>query len=124
MARQPAGTARDSAEVAELRCVSVTAARRAHRGPAGSASRDRSRPPRARRPGRTRSSSPLRQGRKAHEDGVDVAAGLQPEQSASVIKQVELDIAAAEDRETVQLLLAEGRVHPLADDLRKDVEEG
>ena len=36
-----------------------------------------------------------RQGRYAHQDGLDVAAGLQSEQRAAVVEQVELDIAAA-----------------------------
>src|SRR5437762_11493188 len=69
------------------------------------------------------SSFPAGERRKAHQDRVDVAAGLEAEQGAAVVEQVELDIAAAEFEQPLDLPVGEGRVHPFADDLGEDVEE-
>ena len=55
---------------------------------------------------RTRNSFPLRQRRQAHQDGVDVAAGLEPEKGAAVVEQVELDVAAAELEQALHVLVA------------------
>src|SRR5690606_23751408 len=69
------------------------------------------------------SSTPLHLGGQAHQDGVDVAAGLEAEQGAAVVDEVELGIAAAPFE---LLLLVLGRpfhAHPLAHDLREHVEE-
>src|ERR1043165_3500159 len=38
------------------------------------------------------SSAPGRQRRKAHQDGVDIASGPEPEQGAAVVDQVELGV--------------------------------
>src|SRR5664279_2305598 len=45
---------------------------------------------------------PLHFGRHRRQDRIDIAAGLQPEDGAAVVEQVEFDVAAAAD----QLLLA------------------
>src|SRR5690242_16426636 len=68
-------------------------------------------------------SLPPRQRRQAHEDRVDVAAGLEAEERAAIVEKVELDVAAAEFEEALHVLLGEGRVHAPADELRDDVEE-
>src|ERR1700690_3442039 len=47
-------------------------------------------------------SRPLPFGRPRRQDRIDIAAGLQPEDGAAVVEQVEFDVAAAAD----QLLLA------------------
>ena len=49
------------------------------------------------------------------QDGVDVAAGLQAEDGAAVVEQVELDVAAAAD----QLLLALGLASRASSMLRR-----
>src|SRR6266481_5683862 len=47
--------------------------------------------------GSGRLSRPRRFGRQRHQDRLDVAAGLQTEHRPAVVKQVELDVAAAAD---------------------------
>src|SRR5882672_4821035 len=74
-----------------------------------------------------RPSTPLRPHhlrRQAHEDGVDVAAGLQAEEGAAVVEQVELDVAAAPDQLAAALLRRPRRIHVAANDARIDIEEG
>src|SRR5215210_7185031 len=69
------------------------------------------------------SSFPNGQRRQAHQDRVDVAAGLQAEQSAAVVEQVELDVAAAELEQPLHFFGGKWRRHALPDDLGEDVEE-
>src|SRR5258705_13572019 len=66
---------------------------------------------------------PFRQRRKAHQDRVDVAAGLEAEQSPAVVEQVELDVAAAKFEQPVHVGVVERRIHPLAHQSGEDVEE-
>src|SRR5205807_4566788 len=54
----------------------------------------------------------------------DVAAGLQPEQGAAVIEQVELDVAAAAHQLLLALRLRPARCPIAADELRVDAQEG
>ena len=62
--------------------------------------------------------------RQAHQDGVDVAAGLEAEQGAAVVEQVELDVAAAEFEQLAACRRRSNGVSIRApDDLREDVEE-
>src|SRR5690606_30271336 len=68
-------------------------------------------------------SAPLHLGRQAHQDGVDVAAGLEPEQGASVIDEVEFDIAATPFELLLLLRRRPIHSHPLADDPGEHVEE-
>src|SRR5437870_1340309 len=68
-------------------------------------------------------SGPLRQRGQAHQDGVDIAAGLEAEQGAAVVEQVELDVAAAKFEQAIHVGVGEGRIAPRADDPRKDIEE-
>src|SRR5690606_10355694 len=55
---------------------------------------------------------------------LDIAAGHEPEPGAAVVKQVELDIAAALDQLAPALLVGPRRRHAPANDAREDVEEG
>src|SRR3546814_6045346 len=56
-------------------------------------------------------------------DRLDVAAGLQAEQRAAVMQQVELDVAAAPNQLVASLLLGPAIVHVPLDEARVDVEE-
>src|SRR3990172_10536147 len=62
--------------------------------------------------------------RHRHQDGLDVAAGLEAEGRAAVVEQVELDIAAAPDELVAALLVGPGSVHVAAHQPGIDVEEG
>ena len=55
---------------------------------------------------------------------VDVAAGLQPENRAAVVEQVELDVAAAADELLLAVGLGPRRREIAAHELGIDVEEG
>src|SRR3569833_1355168 len=61
-------------------------------------------------------SPPPRQRRQGHQDRLDIAAGLQPEDRAAVIEQVELDIAAAPFQLVGAVLLGPRLVHMLPHD--------
>src|SRR3546814_6609986 len=52
--------------------------------------------------------------RQAHEDRLDVAAGLQAEPGAAVVEQVELGVAAAAEELVAALLLGPGLRHVAA----------
>src|SRR3546814_12833887 len=56
-------------------------------------------------------------------DRLDVAAGLQAEQRAAVMQQVELDVAAAPNQLVASLRLGPAIVHVPLDEARVDVEE-
>src|SRR5690606_14205453 len=78
----------------------------------------------AARPGRARGRSwPGRQRRQAHQDGIDIAAGLEPEQRAAVVDQVELGIAPAPFELAAPVGLVERRRHPPSHQPGEDVEE-
>src|SRR3546814_8767986 len=62
-------------------------------------------------------------GGQAHQDRLDVAAGLQAEQRAAVMQQVELDVAAAPNQLVASLRLGPAIVHVPLDEARVDVEE-
>src|SRR5688572_23230425 len=66
---------------------------------------------------------PLHCGRQAGEDGIDVAAGLQPEDRAAVVEQVELGIAAAAHKLLLAVDVGPGVVEVLADELVVDRKE-
>src|SRR3546814_8297560 len=66
-----------------------------------------------------RASAPFRERRQAHQDRVDIAAGLEPEQRAAIIDQVEFGIAAAPDELCLALFLGKGRRHPPPHEDRK-----
>src|SRR3546814_3362915 len=68
-------------------------------------------------------SGPFGERRQAHQDRVDIAAGLEPEQSPAVVDEVEFGIAPAPDQLRLALGLGEGQAHAAAHDLREDVEE-
>src|SRR5690606_11319638 len=59
----------------------------------------------------------------AHQDGFGAAAGLQAEQGAAIVDQVELDVAAAAVELEVALALAVGGVAAPFDDRQVRVEE-
>src|SRR5688572_4371807 len=61
--------------------------------------------------------------RQRHQDGVGVAAGLEAEDSAAVVEQVELDIAAAADQLAAALLVGPVAAHVAAHDLGIDRQE-
>src|ERR1700730_10741516 len=61
--------------------------------------------------------------RQGHQYGVDVAAGLEAEGGAAVVKQVELDIAAAADELVAALLRGPGLFHVAAHERGIDGEE-
>src|SRR5690606_7855116 len=67
---------------------------------------------------------PFHRGRHGRQDGIDIAARLEPESGAAVIEKVELDVATA----TYELLLAfglgPGLLEIAAHQLRVDIEEG
>src|SRR6266481_6303495 len=69
-------------------------------------------------------SRPLHFGRHRRQDRLDIAAGLEPKDSAAVVQQVELDVTSAPD----QLLFAVGFVPPrieiAPDQLGIDFQEG
>src|SRR5580704_8771050 len=67
---------------------------------------------------------PCRFGGERHEDRLDIAAGLEAEQRAAVVEQVELDIAAAPDELVAALLLGPRLQHVTADQSRVDPEKG
>ena len=62
--------------------------------------------------------------RQAHQDGVDIPAGLQAKDRAAVMQQVEFDIAPAPHQLMGPLGLGPGLMHAVADDPRIGVEEG
>ena len=68
--------------------------------------------------GEERVSFPFRQRRQAHQDGVDVAAGLEPEQGAAVVDEVELDVPAAAEFLEFAVLRGEGLVLASSHDRR------
>src|SRR3546814_10578228 len=68
-------------------------------------------------------SGPFGERRQAHQDRVDIAAGLETEQSPAVVDEVEFGVAPAPDQLRVALGLGEGQAHAAAHDLREDVEE-
>src|SRR5690349_17355007 len=67
---------------------------------------------------------PAHQWRHGGENRLDVAAGLEPEDGAAVVEQVELDIAAAPYELLLAIFLGPRRHHVAADDLRIDIEKG
>src|SRR4029450_9292221 len=71
-----------------------------------------------------RKSTPCHLGGKAHQNGVDVAAGLQPEQRAAVVDEVELGVTAAPPGPAGLALRRPFLPHPPPHDPREDVEEG
>ncbi len=68
-------------------------------------------------------SAPFGERRKAHQDRVDIAAGLEPEQGTAVIDEVEFGVASAPDQLFLALCFSEGESHPAAHKLRENVEE-
>ena len=62
-------------------------------------------------------------GRQAHQDRLHVAAGLQPEQRAAVVDQVELHVAPAPHQLVLALRLGPGLGHAAADDPRERIQE-
>src|SRR5690606_32829422 len=60
----------------------------------------------------------------AHQDRVDIAAGLQPEQRPPVVDEVEFDVAPPPFELARPLRLPERHAHAAADELRKDGQEG
>src|SRR5690349_6041765 len=66
-------------------------------------------------------SRPSCQRRQTHQDRVDIAAGLEAEQGAAVVEQVELGIAAAPFELPGAVRLVMRRRHPPPHQLRKDV---
>src|SRR6266550_2930834 len=69
-------------------------------------------------------SFPLRNRGHGGQNAFHIAAGLEPEMRAAVIKQVELDIAAAPLGLFMALFHGPAFRHAPADDLRLDVEKG
>src|SRR3546814_7625080 len=69
------------------------------------------------------SSFPRRQRRQAHQDRVDIAAGLEAEQGAPVVDEVEFGVAAAPFELPGLVLFGEGRLHPPPHQFRIDVQE-
>src|SRR3546814_10794351 len=69
------------------------------------------------------SSFPRRQRRQAHQDRVDIAAGLEAEQGAPVVDEVEFGVAAAPFELPGLVLFGEGRLHPPPHQFRIDVLE-
>src|SRR5258708_3595067 len=67
---------------------------------------------------------PRHRGRQAHQDRLDIAAGLEAEQGAAIVEQVELDIAAAAHQLRLAFGGGPGLVHVPADQARIDLEEG
>ena len=67
---------------------------------------------------------PAHQRRHGGQDSIDVATGLQPEDRAAIVEQVELDIAAAPDELLLAVGIGKGRRHVAADDLGIDLEKG
>src|SRR6266436_2077461 len=67
---------------------------------------------------------PRRFGRQRHQDRLDIAAGLQTEHRPTVVKQVELDVAAAADELMAALLGGPGEPHARPHDGRDDGEDG
>src|SRR6266852_443325 len=63
-------------------------------------------------------------GWQRHQDRLDIAAGLEAEQRAAVVEQVELDITAASDELVTALLRRPRLEHVPADQHRVDGEEG
>src|ERR1700722_8059063 len=66
---------------------------------------------------------PANLGRQAHQDGLDIAAGLQAEQRATVVDQVELHVAAAADQLVLALRGRPGLRHVAADEAGIDLQE-
>src|SRR5690606_12669268 len=66
---------------------------------------------------------PAHQRWQAHQDRLGAAAALQPEVGASVVDQVELDVAAAPVQLELALPLAPGRVLAAFDDRQVGIEE-
>src|SRR3546814_6451759 len=62
--------------------------------------------------------------RQAHEDRLDVAAGLQAEPDAAVVEQVELGVAAAAEELVAALLLGPGLRHVAAHQGGIDLQAG
>src|SRR6185312_11618020 len=62
--------------------------------------------------------------RQGHQDRLDIAAGLQAEDGAAIVEQVELDIAAAAHQLMLAVLLGPAFLHVAPDERRIDVEEG
>src|ERR1700693_4707038 len=69
-------------------------------------------------------SRPLHHRRQRGQDRLDIAAGLEPEDGAAVVEQVELDIAAAPDELLLAVGLAPGRAEIATHQLGIDVAEG
>src|SRR6185295_8941732 len=63
-------------------------------------------------------SRPRDRGPQRHQNRLDIAAGLQAEQRAAVVQQVEFDVAAAADQLMLALLRGPRPVHALAHDAR------
>src|ERR1051325_11693007 len=68
-------------------------------------------------------SSPRRQRRQGHQDRLDIATGLQPEDRAAVVEQVELHIAAAPVQLVGAVRLGPGLVHVAPNDRLIGLEE-
>src|SRR5262245_28147270 len=69
-------------------------------------------------------SRPAHQRRHRGEDRLDIAAGLQAENGAAVVEQVELDIAAAPHELLFAVGLRPGRCDVAPDDRGIDAEKG
>src|SRR5438128_422734 len=67
---------------------------------------------------------PLRFGRHRRQDRLHIAAGLQPEDGAAVVEQVEFDIAAAPDQLLLAVFSAPASRKIAPDDFRIDLQEG
>src|SRR6187551_2548606 len=67
---------------------------------------------------------PLRFRWHRREDRVHIAAGLQPEDRAAVVKQVELDVASAPDQLLFAVIGLPGRGEISPDDLGINLQEG
>ncbi len=71
-----------------------------------------------------RPSRPSHLGRQRHEDRLDIAAGREAEQRAAIIKQIELDVAAAPHELVAALPIGPGFQHVASHDRRVDGEKG
>src|ERR1043165_8051800 len=72
----------------------------------------------------TKPLGPFDHGRHRRKDRLDIAAGLEAEDRASVVEQVELDIAATAHELLFAFRLAPRRRHVAPDQLRINVAEG
>src|SRR3546814_18726116 len=73
--------------------------------------------------GRPFASGPFGERRQAHQDRIDIAAGLEAEQRAAAIDEVDFGIAAAPDQLLLPFGVGSGEATPATPDLREEVQE-